>query len=142
MAWRADSPTHDLVCSPLVSVHSWFRLPNPDGFFIQRLHLFIPLSFAPSQSVTQLCLSAWSVNADLCSMLVEHLLVSRLKRLVVMVSLLFCVHLVSCQMSFLFRRCNTCCRSYRYVEVSRNYSLRNHEICVRNMTHITTAPLS
>ncbi|KAK2160967.1 hypothetical protein NP493_1613g00099 [Ridgeia piscesae] len=42
--------------------------------FIQRAHLFVALSttFAPSQSITQLCLSAWSVIADLCSTLVEH----------------------------------------------------------------------
>ena len=33
MVWRADCPTRDLVYSPLISVHSWYHLPNPGGFF-------------------------------------------------------------------------------------------------------------
>ena len=91
MAWRADCPTRDLDCTPL-SVHSWFRLPNPDGFFIQRAHLFVTLSttFAHYQSITQLCLYAWSVVADMCSTIfVEHFLASRVKRVDVTVSTFF-----------------------------------------------------
>ena len=51
--------------------------------FIQRAHMFVSLSttFAPSQSITQLRLSAWSVMADLCSTFVEHFLASRVERL-------------------------------------------------------------
>ena len=110
MAWRADYPTRDLVCSPLVSVHSWFRLPNQMASFIQRAHLFVSLSttFAPSRSITQLRLSAWLVMADLCSTFVA----SRVKRLDVTVSTFFYVFQVWYQMFFLFHQCNTYCISY------------------------------
>ena len=55
--------------------------------FIQSAHLLVSLSttFAPSQCITQLYLSAWSVIANLCSPFVDHCLVSRVKCLIVMV---------------------------------------------------------
>ena len=111
MAWRADCPIRDLVCSPsLVSVHSWFRLPNPDGFFYPMrtpVRLFIH-HFRSPQSVTHLCLSAWLVVADLCSTFVEHFLASRVKHLDVTVS----TSILWNQMFFLFHQCNTYCMSY------------------------------
>ena len=46
-------------------------------------------SFAPSQSMMQLFLSAWSVIADLCSIAVDTLFCSLVNRLVVMLSTSF-----------------------------------------------------
>ena len=33
MAWRADCHQVTWSVAPLISVHSWFRLPNPDDLF-------------------------------------------------------------------------------------------------------------
>ena len=59
VAWRADCRTRDLVCRPLVSVLSWFRLPNQDGFFYPThtpvrlfIHHFIPQVIADIHQVT------------------------------------------------------------------------------------------
>ena len=57
---------------------------------IQRGGISVSLSItlAPSESITQLCLCAWSVIADLCSMFVDHFLFFIVKRLVAIVQLL------------------------------------------------------
>ena len=58
MTWRADCSTCDLVCSPPASLFIvGFVFLIQMASFIQRTHLFVSLSttFAPSQSITQLC---------------------------------------------------------------------------------------
>ena len=84
--------------------HTWLSLQPPSSLFIvcfvfliqmasviQRAHLFVSLSstFAPTQSITQLRLSALPVMAYLCSTFVEHFPASRVKRLGVTVSTCF-----------------------------------------------------
>ena len=105
--WRGEQTVPHCIPSSLFIVGIVFLILVVS--FIQRTHLFVSLSttFAPSQSITQLCLSTWSVIADLCSMLVEPHLVSRVKRLVGMVSTSFLCSSSLGQMFFLFHRCNT-----------------------------------
>ena len=50
----------------------------------------LSITFAPSQSMMQLFLSAWSVNADLCSITVDTLFSSLVNCLVVMFSTSLC----------------------------------------------------
>ena len=50
----------------------------------------LSITFAPSQSMMQLFLSAWSVIADLCSITVDTLFCSLVNRLVVMFSTSVC----------------------------------------------------
>ena len=113
MAWRADCHTRDLVGFPsslfIVGIVSLIQMA-----YFYPAHLFISLSttFAPSQSITQLsvrmvCYCKFLFYAGRASSGLPSE-----TSIVVMVSTSFCVHLVLCQMFFLFRRCNTCCRSY------------------------------
>ena len=83
--WRGEQtvPYVTYSVAPLVSVHSWFRLPNPDGFFYPtRTHVSLFIHHFRSLPVYHTVASVrMSVMADWCSTFVEHFLASRVKRL-------------------------------------------------------------
>ena len=86
-------PSHTwlILYSPRVSIHDWSCLSDPYVLFDPSC-VSVTLCkslFAPSQSMIQLFLSAWSVIADLCSIIVDTLFCSLVNRLVVMFSTSF-----------------------------------------------------
>ena len=124
--WRGKQTVTHVTWSvaPLVSVHSWFRLPNPDDFFY------------PTRTPVRFFIHHF------CSLPVYHTVMS--VRMVGYCRFVFdvcrtfpcfpnktsscygfnflCVHLVSYQMFFLFHRCNTYCRSYMGFGTHNRYS--------------------
>ena len=115
MTWQADYPTRDLVCSPLITVHIWYRLPYPDGFlYPKRTPVRLSIHHFRSLPVYH---TVVSVHMVCCCRFVFYVcrafscLPSETSSCYGF-NFFFCVHLVSCQMFFLFHRCNTYCRSY------------------------------
>ena len=91
-SWLGNRPSHTwLNLYPLVSIHDWSCLSIHMACVIDLAFLLHSLSitFAPSQSIMQLFLFTWSVNADWCYITVDTLFCSLLNRLVVMFSTSF-----------------------------------------------------
>ena len=66
-------------------IHVWLE----SQFILLLTLLMAPFSSGQEQGCHPLCLSTWSVIANLCSTFVKHFLVFRVKRLVVIVSSFF-----------------------------------------------------
>ena len=84
MVGRADCPTPDVVSIPLVSVHSWYDFPNPDGF-IYPAGTYVRLSIPHFRSLPVIYVRIVCC-VYLCSMFVENHVFSRVKFLLVIVS--------------------------------------------------------